>query len=185
MKREYTTGQAEAITFFVGDEIERTPAYGMPTLFVVGVHEPETVLSIVDEYNAECELIPNRIKHIYFGANQSFDAKGNTNDSNYWRPWEDMIHVCLEAGYWCTLDLDVKDVEGLLESGLTEKRRFIPQISVKLPYLQQLGYNATIKIDDVDFAATNPGVWCHTLNSLTSRETFTNWDQYGKDEIIK
>jgi hypothetical protein len=184
MKREYTTGTAEAITFFVGDEIERTPAYGMPTLFVVGVHEPEVILNLITEYNSKCELIPNNITHIYFGANQSFKPNG-TNDVDTWRPWEDMIHVCLEAGYWCTLDLDVKDVEGLLESGLTEKRRFIPQISVKIPYLTQLGYNATIKIDDVDFAATNPGVWCHRLHNLLDETKFTDWDQYGKDEIIR
>ena len=176
MKRDYITGTAEEITFFTGVEIERTPAYGMKTLFVVGVQDPYSVMELAGE---------NYCTHIYFGANQSFDAKGNTNDGEYWKPWENMIYVCLEAGYWCTLDLDVKDVEGLLESGLTEKRRFIPQISVKLPYLQQLGYNATIKLDDVDFNATNPGVWCHRLHNLLDETKFTNWDQYGKDEIIK
>jgi hypothetical protein len=176
MKREYNTGTNEAITFFTGNEIERTPAYGMKTLFVVGVQDPYRIMEIAGEHYCT---------HIYFGANQSFNADGDVNNINVWRPWENMIHVCLEAGYWCTLDLDVKDVEGLLEGGLIEKRRFIPQISVKLPYLQQLGYNATIKLDDVDFAATNPGVWCHTLNSLTTRDSFTGWDEYGKDEIIK
>ena len=175
MKREYTSGTAEAITFFIGDEIEKTPAYGMKTLFVVGVQDPYSVMELAGE---------NYCTHIYFGANQSFKPNG-TNDIEIWRPWENMVHVCLEAGYWCTLDLDVRDAEGLLESGLTEKRRFIPQISVKLPYLQQLGYNATIKLDDVDFAATNPGVWCHKLNTLLDEDKFTNWDQYGKDEIIK
>jgi hypothetical protein len=180
MKREYTSGTAEAITFFVGTEIEKTPAYGMRTLFVVGVHEPETIL----------ELIKSRIghgpaiTHIYFGANQSFKSNG-INDIETWRPWEDMIHVCLEAGYWCTLDLDVKDAEGLLECGLVEKRRFIPQISVKLPYLQQLGYNATIKLDDRDFKATNPGVWCHSLHDLKNRSVFTDWSKYTQDEVIK
>ena len=176
MKREYTEGTHEGITFFTGVEIEHTPAYQMRTLFVVGTHNPYDVIELAHLHDCQ---------HIYFGANQSFDAGGDTNNAEYWRPWENMIHVCLEQDFWCTLDLDVKDVEGLLESGLTEKRRFIPQISVKLPYLQQLGYNATIKLDDVDFNATNPGVWCHTLHSLTSRETFTSWDQYGKDEIIK
>lgn len=179
MKREYTSGTAEAITFFIGDEIERTPAYGMRTLFVVGVHEPQDILEML-----QTKLAYSDIEHIYFGANQSFNPKG-TNDVETWRPWEDMIYVLLENDYWCTLDLDVRDVEGLLESGLIEKRRFIPQISVKLPYLQQLGYNATIKIDDVDFAATNPGVWCHKLHDLLNSDKFTNWDQYGKDEIIK
>ena len=176
MKREYTSGTQENITFFTGIEIEHTPAFGMKTLFVVGVHDPYDVIALAKLKGC---------KHIYFGANQSFNASGDVNNTSVWTVWENMIHVCLERDFWCTLDLDVKDAEGLLEGGLIEKRRFIPQISVKLPYLQQLGYNATIKIDDVDFAATNPGVWCHTLNSLTTRESFTDWDQYGKDEIIK
>lgn len=184
MKREYTSGQAEAITFFTGVEIERTPAYGMRTLFVVGVHEANAILEIVNDYNAECEIIPNRINHIYFGANQSF-PNIQTDDADAWRPWERMIGQCLDAEYWCTLDFDVSVVQGVLEMPVIEHRRFIPQISVKLPYLQQLGYNATLKIDDIDFDKSNPGVWCHRLRDLTTTDTFTDWDQYGKDEIIK
>jgi hypothetical protein len=175
MKRDYTDGVANNITFFTGIEIEKTPAYGMKTLFVVGVHDDQIITTMAQ--NNDCT-------HIYFGANQSFKTDG-VNDAQNWRMWEDMIYVCLEQGYWCTLDLDVSEVEGLLESGLVEKRQFIPQISVKLPYLQQLGYNATIKIDDKDFKATNPGVWCHNLHDLLGRDKFTSWDQYGKDEIIK
>ena len=175
MKRDYTDGIANNITFFTGIEIEKTPAYGMKTLFVVGVHDDQIITTMAQ--NNDCT-------HIYFGANQSFKTDG-VNDAQNWRMWEDMIYVCLEQGYWCTLDLDVSEVEGLLESGLVEKQQFIPQISVKLPYLQQLGYNATIKIDDKDFKATNPGVWCHNLHDLLGRDKFTSWDQYGKDEIIK
>ena len=175
MKREYTSGTAEAITFFVGDEIERTPAYGMKTLFVVGVQSVASILEMAGE---------NYCKHIYFGANQSF-PKLATDDADEWRPWERMIDQCLDAGYWCTLDFDVSVVQGVLEMPVIGHRRFIPQVSVKLPYLQQLGYNATIKLDDIDFEYSNPGVWCHSLHSLTTRETFTDWDQYGKDEIIK
>ena len=175
MKRDYTDGVADNITFFIGTEIEKTPAYGMKTLFVVGVYDDQIITTIAQ--NNDCT-------HIYFGANQSFKTDG-VNDAENWRMWEDMIYVCLEQGYWCTLDLDVREVEGLLESGLVEKQQFIPQISVKLPYLQQLGYNATIKIDDKDFKATNPGVWCHNLHDLLGRDRFTSWDQYGKDEIIK
>ena len=175
MKRDYTDGVANNITFFTGIEIEKTPAYGMKTLFVVGVHDDQIITTMAQ--NNDCT-------HIYFGANQSFKTDG-VNDAQNWRMWEDMIYVCLEQGYWCTLDLDVSEVEGLLESGLVEKQQFIPQISIKLPYLQQLGYNATIKIDDKDFKATNPGVWCHNLHDLLGRDRFTSWDQYGKDEIIK
>ena len=175
MKRDYATGTAEDITFFTGIEIEKTPAYGMKTLFVVGVQALESLITIATQ---------NDCDHLYFGANQSFPTL-DIDDAHGWRAWEDMINQCLEAGYWCTLDLDILCAESLLESGLVEHRRFIPQISVKLPYLTQLGYNATIKIDDKDFDATNPGVWCHSLHSLTTREAFTGWDEYGNDTIIK
>ena len=175
MKRKYNTGTQQDIIFFVGTEIEKTPAFGMKTLFVVGVQDASVIINLVK--NNDCT-------HIYFGANQSF-PKLEVNDAAEWNPWERMIEECLEYGLWCTLDLDVAQVEGLLESGLVEQRRFIPQISVKLPYLTQLGYNATIKIDDIGFDATNPGVWCHRLRDLTTTEAFTGWDAYGQDEILK
>jgi hypothetical protein len=175
MKREYQTGTSEDITLFVGIEIEKTPAYGLKTLFVVGVLNEQVITEVARN---------NNCTHIYFGANQSFATNG-VNDSRTWTSWENMIRYCLESGVWCTLDLDVREVEGLLESCLVEHRKFIPQISVKLPYLQQLGYNATIKLDDKDCKATNHGVWCHNLQDLLDRNKFTSWDQSGKDEIIK
>jgi hypothetical protein len=175
LKRDYTDGVKEDITYFTGVEIERTPAYGMMTLFVVGVQPAEEIIALAKE--KDC-------RHIYFGANQSF-PKLATDDADAWRPWERMIDQCLTAGLWCTLDFDVAVVQGVLECTFIGHRRFIPQISVKLPYLTQLGYNATIKLDDLDFDHSNPGVWCHRLRDLTTTESFTDWDQYGKDEIIK
>jgi len=176
VKRDYTTGNTEqAVIFFTGIEIEKTPAYGMNTLFVVGVQDPSDIISFARLKGC---------KHIYFGANQSFPNLA-TDDADAWRPWERMIDQCLDADYWCTLDLDVSVVQGVLEMPVIGNRRFIPQISVKIPYLTQLGYNATIKLDDLDFEHSNPGVWCHRLRDLTTTDVFTDWDQYGKDEIIK
>jgi len=174
MKRDYAQGTNETVTLFTGIEIERTPAYGMQTLFVVGVQPPSKILELASLY--EC-------KHIYFGANQSFPFL-ETDDAKGWAPWEEMIKACLEANYWCTLDIDVYSAHGLLESDLVSYRRFIPQLSVKIPYLAQFGYNATLKIDDHDFDASNPGVWCHKIKNLTTDDTFTSWDEYGKDKII-
>lgn len=165
----------ETASFFIGTEVEHTPAYGLRTLFVVGVQDPQIV---------QQEAKNNDCKHIYFGANQSF-PNIETNDADAWRDWETMVQDCLEASWLCTLDLDVNQAEGLLESSLVEFHNFIPMISVKLPYIKQFGYNATLKIDDRDFAATNPGVWCHSLHDLQKREVFTDWSKYTKDEIIK
>jgi hypothetical protein len=165
----------EDIDFFVGTEVEHSPAYGKRTLFVVGVVNPMLVIGQAQKNNCE---------HIYFGANQSFPQL-QVNDADAWRPWEHMIKLCLESGAWCTLDFDVSCAEGVLESFLVEHDRFIPMISVKLPYIRQFGYNATLKIDDKDFEATNPGVWCHSLHELQNKSVFTDWSKYTQDEIIK
>ena len=159
---------------FIGTEVEHTPAYGKKTLFVVGV-QPIEIIRVAYSVH-KCE-------HIYFGANQSF-PNFDINDLG-WLSWEKMISPLLDEGHLCTLDIDVKCVEGLLESGLTEYTNFIPMISVKLPYIQQLGYNATIKLDDKDFKATNPGVWCHSVHSLKDRTVFTDWSKYTQDEVIQ
>lgn len=159
---------------FVGTEVEHSPAYGQKTLFVVGIQDKELI---------EAAAIAHKCTHIYFGANQSFPTGRAT--STDWTRWENMIFPFIGQGYWCTLDIDVSEVEDMLDCQLVEHHKFIPMISVKLPYLQQLGYNATIKLDDKDFAASNPGVWCHQLYDLLQRNKFTDWSRYTKDEVVK
>lgn len=171
----------ETASFFVGTEVEHTPAYGMLTLFVVGVQSAEAIQEAIGIHQ---QLGGKPIKHIYFGANQSFPGIA-TNDDAEWRLWERMIVACLQDAWTCTLDIDVTQVEGLLESPLVEHTNFIPMISVKIPYIKQLGYNAVLKIDDRDFRATNPGVWCHSLHDLQKREVFTDWTRYTQDEVLK
>lgn len=163
----------ETTTMFIGTEVEHTPAFGLRTLFVVGLQKVTDILAVLNE---------KKIQHIYFGANQSFPF---TLTSIEWQEWYHMISVFLDKDYLCTLDIDVSQVKDLTETKLVEQHNFIPMISVKLPYIQQLGYNATIKLDDIDFKATNPGVWCHSLHTLKNREVFTDWSKYTQDEVIK
>jgi len=163
--------------FFLGIEVENTPAKGMKTLFVVGVQPVDRILEIA---------VQNNIKHIYLGANMSLH--GVANDDHYtWRQWDDMVQGLLEDEYlvYVTVDVTQSQVEGFLESATSDdKTRIILNISVKLPYTGLLNYNTTIKIDDKDFNATNPGVWCHSLHSLMSRETFTPWHAYVGDNPV-
>ena len=165
----------DSVKFFVGAEVEHSPALGMRTLFVVGVQDSTEIVAAAQKNNCE---------HIYFGANQSF-PKLAVNNSGEWNRWENMIGNCLMHGAWCTLDLDISVAEGLLEGTLIDHSRFIPMISVKLPYAKLYNYNTTIKIDDKDFQATNPGVWCHSLHELKNRAVFTDWSKYSQDEVIK
>ena len=171
MKRDYTTGEAKDIEYFVGEEIEHTPAYLLKTLFVVGVKAPEQITDIATKH--ECD-------HVYFGANQSFDGK-KIGD------WVTQIEHVLRLGYKVTLDLDIAYVQKKCKwlQQLNKFDSFITQLSVKLPNIEQYNDNTTVKIDDVDFNATNDGVWCHSLDKLKDFDKMTIWSEYGKDEIIK
>jgi hypothetical protein len=171
------------VKFFTGTEVEHTPAFGKKTLFVIGLQTATDIQDWLDDF-ALHEDKSMHIEHIYFGANMSFPTSIRTNDAVFWNPWENMIEHFMLKGYPCTLDIDVSQVEGLLESNLCEHNNFIPMISVKIPYIRQLGYNATIKLDDRDFAATNPGVWCHNLHDLQKRTNFTEWSKYSNDKTI-
>ena len=110
----------------------------------------------------------------------SFNPEGNTE----WKDWDFMLIELLKSDIWVTLDYDVKHHENVLEGGMTEYDTFIPMISIKLPYIKQLNYNACIKLDDKDFKATNPGVWVHSVHNMLDRKVFTDWSKYTKDEII-
>ena len=166
----------ENVDFFYGTEVEHTPAYGKYTLFVVGVQSQRDIALKLTSGSEPVE-------HIYFGANMSF-PNPDVNDFSTWKQWTDMIKPFLDKGYQCTLDIDVKCVEGLAEGDLCEYNNFIPMISVKMPYVRLLNYNTTVKIDDKDFEATNPGVWCHSLHNLMDRSRFTDWSKYTKDETL-
>lgn len=168
MKRIYDTLiPTDTATMFIGEEVEHTPMKGQPTLFVVGIQSLETVIETLQYHE---------LQHVYLGANQSFVP----DDA-----WEDLVKGLLNEGFWVTLDFDVQEVEWIHECLFTEHNRFIPMISVKLPYIDLLGYNACLKLDDKDFDATNSGVWTHQLHDLKDRRVFTDWSKYTQDTIIR
>jgi len=173
------TEQRQDVTFFTGYEVEHTIAHGMYTLFVVGTPPLEEILHIANDTQSYLDE-SNRIKQIYFGTSQSF----NPITSEDWKIWNDRIKGCLDAGYWVTLDFDVKYAEEIHEDGWCEYDRFIPMISVKLPYIKLYNYNTTIKLDDRTWGDTNPGVWTHQLHRLMSIHKYTHWDQYTQDSEI-
>jgi len=150
---------------WIGLEVEKTPAYGTKTLFISGIQPIDIIKNLATTH--ECQ-------HIYLGANMSFDP--SVSDA-----WDSMIKSVLELELLTTLDFDIKHIRWVLQGGYAENHNFIPQISVKIPCINQLGYNATLKIDDSGFDATNPGVWCHLLNELTTRKVFTPWNKYKED----
>ena len=177
MNRMYSEGNVEGAEFFFGYEIEKTPAYGKKTLFVTGVQSVEEISTYYDAHSCE---------HIFFGANHSFDPGLDLpDDADHWDAWETMISHFLKKDILCSLDIPVKYAEDFLEAGLVEYDCFIPQLRIPVPYIKQWNYNTMVKLDDRDFRATNPGVWCHNLHDLMDRKKFTDWQEYSVDTIIK
>ena len=174
MERDYTSGVRNDVQFFIGQEVEHTPAYGMKTLFVVGLHTTNEIEKLLED---SFTSIGEPIKHIFFGANHSYNPVRNGD----WHPWEEMIKHFLQKGYWCSLDIPLSAVEEFHDGCLCDYNNFIPQIRVAIPYIKLWNYNTTVKIDDKDFKATNPGVWSHSLHKLMDRDCFTDWSKYGKD----
>jgi hypothetical protein len=164
------TQERKAITYFIGTEVEHTAMYGEKTLFVVGTRPWEEIKKHADAHN---------IRHLYFGTSQSY-----TPDSTKYDEWDAMIIPLLKEGYWCTLDFGAEFAEVVLESGYNEYNTFIAMISVKLPYIKQFNYNATLKLDDTTWGHSNPGVWCHSLHDLQDRKVYTDWKDYVGDEDI-
>lgn len=174
MKRDYDTGEAEGIKYFIGVEVEKTPAFELKTLFVTDVQPTD---EIEWWYNNE------QCKHIFFGANHSFNPKVDDYDS--WLQWEKMIYYFLDKDILCSLDIPLDKIATFHDSGFCEYNNFIPQIRVPIPHAKLWNYNTMVKIDDVGFKQTNPGVWCHSLHDLMAREKFTDWKAYGLDKPIE
>lgn len=166
------TDERQDVVYFIGTEVERTAMYGEKTLFVVGIQPWEDIQKRADEHD---------IKHLYFGTSQSFNPK-NWDDFEL---WVNMITPLLKEGYWCTLDFGVEHASNVLECGFDEYDNYISMISVKLPYIKQFNYNATLKLDDTTWGHSNPGVWCHSVHNLMDRSVYTDWREYVGDTVIE
>lgn len=162
----------ENVKFFIGPEVEHTPANSKKTLFVVGKQDLDAIKRVARE---------NKTPHIFMGANHSFEI----DNSPY---WQTTIAGLLDLGFWVSLDYEAHlhdKVLKMLSPGIWQSRLFVPLLSVRIPHLASSNPNLTVKIDDIDFKATNEGVWCMHFRELMDSNRFTDWSEYTSDEIIQ
>lgn len=176
----------QGVRFFVGPEVEQTPAFGKKTLFVVGLQDTVLVERLAREY---------KTPHIFLSANRSFDSIEEVNpgqfvvraDLSNGKDWETQIHTLLDKGFMVSLDYPAHKhatVLKMLNAGIWQSRNFVPVLSVIVPNVSTSSVNLTVKIDDVSFKATNPGVWCMNHSEVTDSNRFTDWQDYGDDLIL-
>lgn len=171
MKREYSGTVKNNVNLFVGTEVEKTIAYGKRTLFVVGIQNIDYLEKVYEQENCE---------HIFFGANHSLRSR-----EGEWEWWESMITHFLKKGILCSLDIPYEASSYILDTAVVGYDNFIPQLRVPIPHIQEWPANTMVKIDDIGYDQTNPGVWCHSLNELKDNDKFTSWDKYTKDKEIE
>lgn len=162
----------DKVKFFIGPEVEHTPAYSRKTLFVVGKQTIGDIRKLAQEH---------KVSHVFMGANHSFNS---ASQDPY---WDQVITALLDFGYWVTLDYQAHEHEQVLKMlnpGIWQCRQFVPLLGVRIPKVQTSNVNLTVKIDDVDFKATNPGVWCLHWHEVTDSNRFTDWQEYGSDVVI-
>lgn len=170
MDRDYKTGKSDSVGIFSGLEIEHTPAYGLQTLFLARNDLLfDRIVELAEQVNA---------KAIYFGANRSFMHNiANTSQ---------LIKRLMDKGYWCTIDYQHSVHAEVKErfKDIWKEEKFIPFCSVIFPNSED-DDNLCIKVDDVDFNATGPGVWTMSMNHFKQSAGFTSWDEYKQDEPIE
>ena len=170
MKRDYADGVKDNANFFVGAEVEKTVTEGMHTLFVVGLQRTATVVRHAEKTGA---------KHIYFGANHSYKVL----DGGEIQSIAGQLKYFLDCDYHVTIDTNpvyrFKDITDLLTYP-----RFTIVYGIRMDNIMDMKGNVVIKLDDADFRATNPGVWCWSVRDMIDDKHFTDWSEYGADETI-
>ena len=169
MLRDYETGKSTNVSFFIGTEVENTKANGLRTLFVAGLQSTSKILKYAKE---------NEIEHIYLGANHTFTPNLGWNYNT--------VRKCLLEEYVVTLNYPINYHNNVIEElrQLYKDKNFIPQISIQFPNVEHENTNLNIKIDDLDFEATNNGVWCFDLSDVCTDDNKTTWDKYKSDKIL-
>ena len=170
MDRDYKTGKSDSVGIFSGYEVEHTPAYGKQTLFLARNDLTfDTIVDLAEKVKAEA---------IYFGANRTF-MHNIVNTPN-------LIKRLMDKGYWCTIDYQHSVHADVKErfSQIWNEEKFIPFCSIIFPKSEE-DDNLCVKVDDVDFNKTNPGVWTMTMDHFKQSSGFTAWNEYKQDEPIE
>lgn len=168
LNRQYTNIKTSDARFFIGREIERTPYYGLKTLFVVGVQCPNEITKLAHEHDC---------KHIFFGANYSFDPKGTTEETL----WLNMLAEIANQQWPMTIDTTLKHQHLLAE--LVKLDNFCMQIRLPIANVEQIK-NCYLKVDDIGFRSTNSGIWTINVKEITTEKNYTSWLEYGEDTAI-
>ena len=170
MLRQYETGTTDTVKVFSGLEVEHTPAFGKQTLFLATNELTfDQIQELAVKVNAEA---------IYYGANRTFMHNIGTQVAQMMK--------FLDMGYYVTIDYQYNLHNEVKKrfSSVWNREKFIPFCSVIFENSEE-DNNLCIKVDDIDFNKTNPGVWTMSMNHFKQTSGFTSWNNYKKDKPME
>lgn len=176
MKRDYKDQDSvSGVKAFVGIEIENTQAKGLPTLFLdpSKLSNAEMIVMIVSN---------SHVRHIYLNANHY-----PIEDDLYFGRFEEVLQYIEGRSSIDLVTVEIQNSQAIANLGKSYLDRFqklILNVSIPIKDAKNYANRISIKIDDVDFKATNPGVWVQPMSEILSTRNFTGWDHYKNDEVI-
>ncbi len=170
MLRDYKNGIFDNVKLFSGKEIEHTPAFGLQTLFLA---RNDLTLAQIEE-----QALMASAEAIYYGANRTYMH-------NHGMQLAQILQL-LDKNYFVTVDYPYTLHEDVKEkfSSCWKHPKFIPFCSIIFPHTED-DTQLCIKVDDVDFNKTNPGVWTMSMENYKQSAGHTKWDEYKKDEPME
>lgn len=163
MKRDYKGIEQGVLSpaFFIGNEVEKTKAFGRKTLFCRGDIPLWKILKELPKHEG--------IEHVYLNHNHT-----KLSDR------ENKIVILSEGGYLVTEEVPYeKNVLGNNPYKVFNDNHII-LVSIPVAYAES--QNLYLKIDDYGFKNFNSGVWTFHVSDLD--ECKTEWDAYKDDEIV-
>lgn len=168
MQRSYANNiSSSTVTKFIGTEVEKSPAYGLRTLFVT---------SDDCQYALSHEFDINNVNHVYLNANHS-------------DPFNIPIHVLLLLQQnlnvkYMTIEVFTREEFELIANIALEFDKILIMWSVAIPDVLSIGNRVTIKLDDSTFNHSNPGVYCMSALEFITNSHETKWNEYTQDTPI-
>lgn len=181
MNRDYEGLTTDRVSHFIGREVENTPAYGLETLFIVpDGKSTDEIIQIIKKHESEVE-------NVYLNANH-FMIEDDIIHPGFGIDWHAIFKHIENCSYIKFFTIEIFDQNSIqqIHPLLDKYQKLIINVSIQIPFAEKHRQRISLKIDDVTFKATNPGVWsCVITDIMAHSYTFTPWEQYKKDRIIE
>ena len=153
----------EGATYYIGTEVEQTPAFSKKTLFVVGYRDTSEIIK---------NALEHKTQHVFLGASESFVLP---------QEWDVQIVELLNAGFWVTLNYPItfhNHLISTLSRDIWQNRKFIPVVTMYINQLSNGSPNLTLKFVEKE------GVWCWNQKDIKDSNKFTGTVEYENDVIV-